>query len=113
MVMGIRPDSGSDMVVALLSLVVTTIYGTPMHVLSGYLVGLEVTRQTHFMKVALYTFMIRSLFMVNIVLWCVLFDTWQPIMAGEIATPVDAVCSVPARLCFNVLRLLPALAPLF
>ncbi len=100
MVMGIKPDSSSDMVVALGSLVVTTIYGTPMHVLSGYLVGLEVTRQTHFMKVALYTFLIRSLFMINIVLWCMLFDSWRPIMCGEMAALVGAACLLPVLSLF-------------
>lgn len=48
--LGIEPDSFSDLLVALCALFITTIFGTPMHVLSGYLVGLEVTRQTHFMK---------------------------------------------------------------
>lgn len=83
LLLGIQADSSADMIVALLALLITTMFGTPMHVLSGYLVGLEVTRQTHFMKVALYTFLIRSLFMVNIFLWVFLFRTWQPIMAGE------------------------------
>lgn len=78
----IEPDSFADAIVALLALIVTTVFGTPMHVLSGYLVGLEVTRQTHFMRAALYTFFIRSLFMVNIFVWCKLFITWQPIMIG-------------------------------
>lgn len=50
--LGIEQDSFSDLVVALGALLVTTVFGTPMHVLSGYLVGLEVTRQTHFMKVS-------------------------------------------------------------
>lgn len=48
--LGIEPDTFSDLLVALSALFITTIFGTPMHVLSGYLVGLEVTRQTHFMK---------------------------------------------------------------
>lgn len=48
--LGIEPDSFSDLLVALSALFISTIFGTPMHVLSGYLVGLEVTRQTHFMK---------------------------------------------------------------
>ena len=47
---GIQQDSFSDLIVALIALIITTIFGTPMHVLSGYLVGLEVTRQTHFMQ---------------------------------------------------------------
>ena len=46
----IKPGSLDDLVVAIMCLIITTLFGTPMHVLSGYLIGLEVTRQTHFMK---------------------------------------------------------------
>lgn len=50
-ILGIKYDSWSDVLVGLFALAITTVFGTPLHVLSGYLVGLEVTRQTHFMKV--------------------------------------------------------------
>lgn len=83
MVLGIEMNSSSDWIVAMLVLLLTILFGTPMHVLSGYLVGLEVTRQTHFMKVALYTFLVRSLFMLNIFLWTAIFGAVKPIVAGE------------------------------
>ncbi|CAM9391616.1 unnamed protein product [Ectocarpus fasciculatus] len=98
LLLGIQPDSSADLIVALLALLITTMFGTPMHVLSGYLVGLEVTRQTHFMKVAMYTFLIRSLFMVNIFLWIFLFSTWQPIMAGLLLTNVLICCAMVHRI---------------
>lgn len=50
-VLDIKQDTWDDFLVGLFALVVTTTFGTPLHVLSGYLVGLEVTRQTPFMKV--------------------------------------------------------------
>lgn len=50
-ILDIKPMSFNDLVVGLFALLVTTIFGTPLHVLSGYLVGLEVTRQTPFMQV--------------------------------------------------------------
>ena len=83
MVLGIEMNSSSDWIVAMRVLLLMILFGTPMHVLSGYLVGLEVTRQTHFMKVALYTFLIRSLFMLNIFMWCAKYTTVKPIVAGE------------------------------
>lgn len=96
MVLGIEMNSSSDWIVAMLVLLLIIMFGTPMHVLSGYLVGLEVTRQTHFMKVALFTFLIRSLFMLNIFLWCAIFDSVKPIVAGEsvslLRSTIDLFC---------------------
>eukprot|EP00903_Cladosiphon_okamuranus_P005554 g5530.t1 len=87
--LGIEMNSSLDWKVAMLVLLLTVVFGTPMHVLSGYLVGLEVTRQTHFMKVALYTFLIRSLFMLNIFLWCGIFPgSVKPIVAGLLLSNV-------------------------
>lgn len=103
---GIKPDSFDDLIVALIALVVTTVFGTPMHVLSGYLVGLEVTRQTHFMQAALYTFLIRSLFMANIVLWPLVFHTWQTIVGGLLLTNV-LICVAMVRRIKRVEATLP------
>lgn len=50
-VLDIKQDTWDDFLVGLFALLVTTTFGTPLHVLSGYLVGLEVTRQTPFMQV--------------------------------------------------------------
>eukprot|EP00904_Undaria_pinnatifida_P009481 jgi/Undpi1/5663/HiC_scaffold_2.g00937.m1 len=103
---GIKQDSFSDLIVALMALVITTIFGTPMHVLSGYLVGLEVTRQTHFMQAALYTFLIRSLFMANIGLWPFMFSTWQAIVGGLLLTNV-LICIAMVRRIKRVEATLP------
>lgn len=46
----IKPGSLDDLEVALVCLIITTFFGTPMHVLSGYVVGLELTRQTPFIQ---------------------------------------------------------------
>ena len=52
----IKPGSLDDLEVAAICLIIVTLFGTPMHLLSGYLIGLEVTRQTTFMKASDHTF---------------------------------------------------------
>ncbi|CAM9773553.1 unnamed protein product [Ascophyllum nodosum] len=89
----IKPGSLDDLVVAIMCLIITTLFGTPMHVLSGYLIGLEVTRQTHFMKVGLFPFLLRSLFMLNIMLWLDLFDRVIISLTGLLITNA-LICAV-------------------
>ena len=51
----IKPGSLGELEVATICLIIVTLFGTPMHLLSGYLIGLEVTRQTTFMKASDHT----------------------------------------------------------
>ncbi|CAM9536466.1 unnamed protein product [Choristocarpus tenellus] len=87
-VLDATPDGLEGLVLGILAVLIATFFGTPMHVLSGYLIGLEITRQTPFFQVALVPFVLRSLSIMQILLWCISLRQLVPIVLGVVVTDV-------------------------
>ncbi|CAM9116644.1 unnamed protein product [Phaeothamnion confervicola] len=96
----VKHDSAADLGVGFLALLCVIACGTPLHVLSGYLIGLETTAQTPLHRVALYPFVLRTVFLYQTIGWLVLLLRLPP---GTGASAVAAAVLLVAMLATNVL----------
>ncbi|CAM9241519.1 unnamed protein product [Discosporangium mesarthrocarpum] len=94
--LSVQREGLGDLVMGLVVLFMATAFGTPMHVLGGYLVGLEVTRQTHFLKAGLMPFVLRSFSVVQIILWGLCVKNFFGLLAVVVVTDI-AICYAMVR----------------